>query len=355
MHTLYPVFDYVKKLGRAGQINNELWMCYSASGAAFQFEGKQLQITLTGDDRCEQENMKENLARVKVFVDGICTHDLMMDEKEKKVSIIEANAKENHLVEIIKVSESAMSTCGIRSLATDENAVVKPAQRKERYIEFAGDSITCGYGVDDEVAEHSFKTSTEDATKAYAYLTAQALKADHSLVSLSGYGIISGYSGDGVRRPDQLLPTYYEKMGFSYGSMQGVYPQDVAWNFENRQPDVVVINLGTNDQSFTRNIKELCEEYCSAYRTFIRKIRSKNPNAYIVSMLGVMGEDLCPFAEKAVATYQAETGDARVSFHRFTEQLNEDGRAADWHPSQITHRKTADKLMNIIKGIMNWS
>ena len=354
MHTLYPVFDYVKKLGRAGQINNELWMCYSASGAAFQFEGKQLQVTLIGDDRCEQENMNENLARVKVLVDGNCTHDLMMDEKEKKISIIGTQTKENHLVEIIKVSESAMSTCGIRSMETDEDAVVRPAQQKERCIEFAGDSITCGYGVDDEVAEHSFKTATEDATKAYAYLTAQALKADHSLVSLSGYGIISGYSGDGIRRPDQLLPTYYEKMGFSYGSMQGVYPQDVAWNFQERQPDVVVINLGTNDQSFTRNIEELCEEYCSAYQAFIRKIRSRNPNAYIVSMLGVMGEDLCPYAEKAVATYKAETGDTRISFYRFNEQLDEDGRAADWHPSQRTHRKTADKLMNIIKGIMNW-
>lgn len=354
MKIIYPVFDHVKLLGRAGHINSDLWMCYSASGAAFIFEGKQLQITLTGDDRCVLENMNENLARVKVLVDGICTNDLMMDEKEKEISIIETDVKEKHLVEIIKASESAMSTCALRSISTDDDAKVTPAQLKERYIEFAGDSITCGYGVDDEVAEHSFRTSTEDATKAYAYLTAKALDADHSLASLSGYGIISGYSGDGLRRPDQLLPTYYGKMGFSYGSMQGVYPQDVKWDFTTRQPDVVVINLGTNDQSFTRNIEALCEEYCSTYQAFIRNIRSKNPNAYILCMLGVMGEALCPYAEKAVEIYKKETGDTKISFHGFTEQLAEDGRAADWHPSQLTHRKTADKLFHIIKSIMNW-
>lgn len=354
MRTIYPVFEYVKQIGRTGNINNNLWMCYSASGAAFQIEGKELHVSLHGDDRCMQPGMIENLARVKVFVDGTCIHDMMMDEKEKKLCIFKAAAKEKHFVEILKVSESAMSTCAICNFETDDDAHMYPAPKRDRYIEFAGDSITCGYGVDDEVAEHNFKTSTEDATKAYAYLTAQELNADHSLVSLSGYGIISGYSGDGFRRSDQLLPTYYEKMGFSYGSMQGLYPQDMKWNFAYRQPDVVVINLGTNDQSFTRNIADLCAEYCNAYQAFIRNIRSKNPDAYIVCMLGVMGEALCPFAEKAVEIHKKETGDARISFHGFTEQLNEDGRAADWHPSKLTHRKTADKLSNIIKNIMNW-
>lgn len=354
MRTIYPVFEYVKPIGRTGNINNNLWMCYSATGVAFQIEGKELYVSLHGDDRCMQPGMAENLARVKVFVDGTCTHDLMMDEKEKKLCIFKADAKENHCIEILKVSESAMSTCAICNFETDDDAYMYPAQKQEHYIEFAGDSITCGYGVDDEVAEHNFKTSTEDATKAYAYLTAKGLNADHSLVSLSGYGIISGYSGDGIRRPDQLLPTYYEKMGFSYGGMQGIYPQDVQWDFSQRQPDAVIINLGTNDQSFTRGIDELCQEYSNAYRTFISTIRRNYPDAYIFCMLGVMGEALCPFAEKAVEAHKLATGDNRISFHGFSEQLEEDGRAADWHPSRLTHLKTAEKLSMIIKKIMNW-
>lgn len=354
MRTKTSVYSHVKLLGRAAELNDNLWMCYSASGASFMFAGKELNIIFLGDDRCEMQGMEENLARMKVYVDGVCTHDFLMDEREKKISIIKADAREHHKIQVLKVSESAMSTCAIHSFETDDDASIHPLDMRERYIEFAGDSITCGYGVDDEVAEHNFKTSTEDATKAYAYLTAKKLNADHSLVSLSGYGIISGYSGDGERRADQLLPSYYEKTGFSFGSMQGVYPQDRNWHFDKRQPDVVVINLGTNDQSFTRNIPELCEEYCSSYQAFIRLVRKNNPDAYIVCILGIMGEDLCPYAEKAVTSYRRETGDTRISFHRFAEQAIEDGRAADWHPSQLTHKKAADKLSGIIKGIMNW-
>lgn len=56
------------------------------------------------------------------------------------------------------------------------------------------DSITCGYGVDDEDRSHQFSTKTEDATKAYAYKTAQLLNADYSLVSYSGHGVVLGYT-----------------------------------------------------------------------------------------------------------------------------------------------------------------
>ena len=354
MKEFRPMIEHIKPIGRVMQKDNALWMCYSATGAAFQFTGKSLSIVLCGDDRAESKGMEENLARVKIYVDGNCTKDLMMNEKEKRVSVIDDDVINYHLVEVLKVSESAMSTVMLKCILADDDAVILPAEKKNRIIEFAGDSITCGYGVDDEVAEHSFKTSTEDATKAYAYMTAQKLNADHSLVSLSGYGIISGYSGDGERRPDQLLPTYYEKMGFCYGSMNGEYPQNVSWDFSALQPDVVVINLGTNDQSFTREIESLCEEYCATYQTFISTIRRNNPNAYILCMLGVMGEALCPMARKAVDRYRKETGDSRISFHWFKEQLDEDGRAADWHPSQKTHCKVSEQLAQIIKETMNW-
>ena len=51
-------------------------------------------------------------------------------------------------------------------------------------IEVIGDSITCGYGVDDEDENHQFTTATEDVTKAYAYKTAKALDAEYSICLL---------------------------------------------------------------------------------------------------------------------------------------------------------------------------
>lgn len=353
MQTILPNKDNVKYIGRVMQVNNALWMCYSATGAAFKFSGKKLTVWIQGDDRCQNSGMEGDLARIKIMLNGTCKIDTMITDKENSFMVIDGEETITCCVEILKVSETAMSTCALSKIMTDAEATVSPVPEKDCYIEFAGDSITCGYGVDDEVADHNFKTDTEDATKAYAYLTAQLLNADHSLVSISGYGIISGYSGDGIRRADQLLPTYYEKIGFSYGCFEGIYPQDVAWDFSVRQPDLVVINLGTNDDSFTGENLALQEEYCREYQHFIKTVRRNNPTAKILCMLGIMGERLCPMVEKAVLEYSSETGDQNIRFAHFTEQLIEDGRAADWHPSQLTHRKAAEKLSALVRDYLN--
>lgn len=354
MKTISPGYDMVRPVGRTLIKDRRLWMAYSATGCAFEFHGKELQLILNGDDRCETEAGPNNSARMQIRINGNVVVDLMLKNRETTLSLLQENEPVKCLVEVMKVSETAMSTAALSAILTDDSAVVKPAVEKKRKIEFVGDSITCGYGVDDEVAEHNFKTETEDATKAYACLTAKALNAEHSLVSISGYGIISGYSGDGERRKEQLLPDYYEKLGFSYGSMMGDYPQNFKWDFQAWQPDLIVINLGTNDQSFTRAKTELCEEYCQAYQCFLGVVRKNNPDAEILCLLGMMGTALCPMVEKAVNIYSAQTGDGKVHFLPLEEQLRQDGWAADWHPSQITHVKNAEIVTAYIKKLMNW-
>lgn len=49
---------------------------------------------------------------------------------------------------------------------------------------------------------------------------------------------------------------------------------------------------------------------------------------------------------------KAETGDAKVFTMKFDAQNAADGIAADWHPSEKTHEKAAEKLVSEIKEIM---
>ena len=115
------------------------------------------------------------------------------------------------------------------SNSVNENGIVTPGKEREFKIEFVGDSITCGYGVDDPVKEHHFKTSTEDATKTYAFKTAQALNADWSFVSVSGWGIISGYTGDAKKNANSVIPRVYDKLGFSWGNtIFGINPGNIS-------------------------------------------------------------------------------------------------------------------------------
>ena len=204
--------DTAKLVGRTYLNDDVLWAAFSGAGAEFIYTGKKLDITIVGDAASTAGNA-DNYARVAVYVDGERVIDDMLDEKEKTYTAFESDSEKSVDVQIIKLSECAMSTIGIKPIKLGEGEKIEPAKAKNLKIEFIGDSITCGYGVDDPDKEHHFKTSTEDVTKAYAYKTAQALDADYSMVSISGYGIISGYTDSG-KKPEQTIPQYYDKLGF---------------------------------------------------------------------------------------------------------------------------------------------
>ncbi|MBE5804315.1 MAG: GDSL family lipase [Clostridiales bacterium] len=351
MNTFTPTWENVKPLGRTQQLEDSLWLCFSGTGAEFTAECTQLSITMAGDSAV---SAPANRTRLAIEVNGLRVVDDMLDAAEKTYAVWESDAPQNLTVRIIKLSETAMSTCAIKAITTDA-ASIQPTPARSRRIEFIGDSITCGYGADDEVAEHSFTTATENVTHSYAYKTAQALDADYSMVSISGYGIISGYTGTGESKVTaQLLPTYYEKLGFSYAWYQGQTPANVAWDFAAYTPDLIVVNLGTNDDSYTRDDPERQEDYRAQYTEFLKVIRHNNPEARILCTLGIMGDRLYPQVEKAVAAYSGETGDTNISCMKFDVQLFSDGYSADWHPSQKTHTKAADKLTRHITQLMGW-
>ncbi len=341
----------VRLIGRVMPLEDTVWMALSGTGIEFSVTGTFTKVTLAADDTWS--DVPENRARVAVYADGVRVADVMLDAPEITVTAFETDVEETHVVQVIKLSESAMSTCGISVIATDGE--ITPTENKSHLIEFIGDSITCGYGVDDEDRDHHFATGTEDVTKAYAYKTAEALSVDYSMVSFSGYGIISGYSGDGEKVANQLVPEYYEKFGFSYGTYKEEHkPQNTVWDFTKRQPDLVVINLGTNDMSYVLDQEDRREEYISGYVAFLKTVRKNNPTARLLCVLGIMGEALCPAVEDVVDRYKKETGDRKVSYMGFHEQLREDGLAADWHPTEITHTKAAQKLAEEIRHCMGW-
>lgn len=354
MKTYLPSKDNIKPLGRTCFIDNTLWMAFSGTGAAFTFCGTKAVVTMLADDTAAVPGNEENWARVAIYVNGSRVVDAMMDQPRKEFLIFESEQPTECSVEIVKLSETAMSTMGIESIFLDAEEGIHPAAEKTHFVEIVGDSITCGYGVDDEVAEHHFVTGTEDVTRAYAYRTAQALGVDYSLVSISGYGIISGYVDPGQPpKPEQTIPQYYEKLGFSYGKFKGHSPAETPWDFS-RQPDLVVINLGTNDDSYTQDDTDRQEVYRAAYVNFIKLVRSRNPRAKILCVLGIMGDRLFPAVERVVSDYSAETGDQNIDTMKFDVQLAEDGYVADWHPTAVTHTKAAKKLTRKIKKLMGW-
>ncbi len=357
MKKLLPDAKRVKFIGRTFMTGGVLWSAFSGTGIEFIFEGKKLFVTLMADGIVGSDIESPDYARYAVYVDNRRVLDGMLDEKTKTLEIFNLPSAVKAKVKILKISECAMSTMGISLIETNSKATLTPTPAKARRIEFIGDSITCGYGVDDENELHSFKTSTEDCTGAYAYKTAAALKADHSLVSVSGYGIISGYTGTGEEKiPEQTVPQYYKKLGFSYQKFgDTTAPQDIMWDFSRFVPDAIVINLGTNDDSYCLDHEDRQREYSDEYKKFLSVVRGENPYAHIFCTVGIMGERIFKALKTAVDEYKKETGDKNITTFCFTEQDSKnDGYAADYHPTRKTHDKAALALTDLVREAMGW-
>lgn len=340
--------QYVKMLGRTHNENGILWLAHSASGVEFTVKGTQCSVKIVGDSMISAE---DNQARFAAYVDGERVVDEMITQSEVTYDVFSYDEEKEVTVRLMKISEAANSILGIDEITVTSEEDIAPTEEKELKIEFIGDSITCGYGVDDEDRNHHFSTKTEDATKAYAYKTAELLDADYSLVSYSGHGIVSGYTTQGKKVAAQQLPNKYECLAISSGTgYNGFNAAGVDWDFSRFVPDIIVINLGTNDNSYTGKDEELIKEYSDGYVKFLEKVRKNNADAHIICAFGVMGADLYDAICTAAENYTAETGDTNISTLRLSTQDGSTGYAADWHPTAATHDIAASELADYISA-----
>ncbi len=329
----------VKLIGRTLAKNGVTWLVQSGSAVEFTVTGTEASVTIAGDGNVYSEEKWR--PRYGVFLDGKLLTDVVMDEKEQTVKLFSASQSRTVTVKIIHLSEANNGAVGVKSIevTSDKKTPIKPTEKKSLSIEYIGDSITCAYGVEAPSQYESFSTGTENFTKSYAYLTSQILDADYSAVSYSGYGIISGYSSDGKANIDSLVPNCYTLVG---------KPTDYAveWDFVSHQNDVVVINLGTNDDSYcSKDLQSRAADFQKEYEAFLKTVREYNPESYIICTLGIMGcEELYPYIEKAVAN----VGDTKISCFQSPTQNSANGLGADWHPSELTHQQNAYLLADKI-------
>lgn len=357
----------VRTIGRVFVYNDVLWLSYSGCGIEFVCNGG-FCATLIADDMIHAADAEIHYARYAVLMDGVQIRGGRLAESE---SVIEAEAEGEHTFRIIKLSESADSSLGIREISglaaaspNDAEFDFRPSESPELKIEIIGDSITCGYGVEGSLAE-TYTTATENVSEAWAYKTAGRLGADYSIVSRSGAGIISGYTGDGIKNTENLLPEVYDKMGCSLSTLDGkVFPADFEYDFT-YEPDLIIVNLGTNDISYCMPYDEKGQLRISGeeaverrrdfhvhYKEFISHVRERNPFSKIMCILGVMGTVLNDEVEMVVSELNA-AGDSRIFSMSLAEQdAAHDGYGTDYHPSKVTQNKLTDAVVGRIKEII---
>ncbi len=272
----------------------------------------------------------------------------LMGERDSVVTLATALSQGVHTIRLMYIIEGYDLKPDFRGFILDKGAtLLPPPALPARTIEFIGNSITCGYGNESVEKSDPFEYETENHYMTYAQLTCRALDACAHVVARSGIGVYRSYDGPKTGTPDNVMTTEYE--------YTNLYDRSEKWDFSRYQPQLVCINLGTNDLSTNNYDVKLLK---AAYKKFLSQVRSHNPKAKIVylcgSMLGGKELDIAKKTLNDVVTEANKQGDKEVYRFDFTPQTGDIHYGASWHPSKWQHEKMAAELSAYLRALMQW-
>jgi lysophospholipase L1-like esterase len=328
----------------------------NAAGPAFAFPAVSMRVRFTGDAldlrlRDSGTGTATSTNFYDVSIDGGTPTRLQMTAGEQLYPLARDLAAGEHTAEIVKrVESSGNSGKGqVLGFRVREGSTLLPVTPKPLRVEFIGDSITCGYGneVSTTMPEmFPFTTINENANAAYGAVAARLLDAEYVAVAISGRGVQRNYSDGG----GELAPAY----------SAATLPDDPAappWDFSRYTPDVVVINLGTNDFSPPGPDHPA---YITAYTNFLTQVRGHYPDALLLAVVGTMLSDGFPAGVNAWTTNQADVsgvvnaltaqGDEKVHYLALTPQSAPFGE--DYHPTLATHQTMGTAVANEIQRLL---
>jgi lysophospholipase L1-like esterase len=219
-----------------------------------------------------------------------------------------------HHLTLSKRNEAASGYATFDGLRIDPKGKVNTPVAHHYRLKFIffGDSITAGACNEDGPNDQWDSRRTHNANKSYAAFTAQALDADWENISVSGMGIVTGYVPFVASR---IWDRLYPKADSPRADL-------ASW-----KPDVVFVNYGENDTSFTqRHGQPFPAAFAKDYVSYVEGLRSAYPKAEIVLLRGGMSggaenPDLRAAWTQAVG--QLEKADSRIAhfvFNHFTAQ-----------------------------------
>lgn len=294
-----------------------------------------------------------------VSIDGAPLPKLAPEMGVTRYLVSEELAPGEHEIVIAKRTEASIGRAAFLGLDVAGELLPAPPAPELR-IEFIGDSITAGAGV--EAADGSPECSApampgadggwgqpyNNANVTYAAVAARELGADYHLTAVSGIGLVRNYSFQYDARP---MPEIYH---LTFPEMIAGNTWDMtAWDMSRFVPNVVVVALGTNDFSPGDNPPDdprpnmQIPAYVDAYEAFLTTLRSTYPEAEIFVLSSPMLGNGWPqptdtFADdlRAAVTQVAErfnaAGDAKV--HPYITSTVQPGLGCGTHPSVEQHR-----------------
>lgn len=336
------------RLGRMRERDGGLAMVWT--GTQLSFRVKSDSIWLHAEPEPERASRPpDHLVYLTVIIDDEPPRNLALPYDRTRYLVATGLGDGAHTVTLFKRTEAMTGSVVLKSIELSEGGEwLAPPPQPERLIEFIGNSITCGYGNLGDPA-CSFSAETEDGYQTYAALATRQVRARMQTVCYSGRGVWRNYD----QTQTGLLPELYLRY----------HPLDstATYPFNDPSPDVVVINLGTNDFS-SGNPPE--KPFVQAYAELIRTVRQYHPKAAVVLLTGPMlnqddGELRRPlstqkqYLDAVVAQLSAE---GMTDLYRFdlSPQVDGESYGCNFHPAVAKHRQNGQELARFLAQTFDW-
>ena len=312
---------------------------------SFDWSGVQCRVKFTGQSialRCS--DTKANYYNVWFDKGTEESPDLVIRTSGRDTTMVLAErlGKGVHCMTLLKRTEGEQGRTTFHAFAT-AGELLQAEPVRERYIEFVGDSYSCGYGTENSTRDDPFKAETENCNLTYAAVISRYFNADYNLVSHSGRGIARNYDDWGKDISGSTMPEKYDRL-FDEFAKPDCPPAG-------KTPDLVVIYLGAND--FSTGKQPSMNAFCKNYIKLLGKIRER------------YGEDvplLCLAAklDPGIHVYVREacrrSGMEKIWSVALQDGVHDDAGdlGASWHPNYSGHRKMASVIIPYVSTITGW-
>ena len=309
-------------MGRFDRSQGNPRSTWSGSTARTRIDGTDVSIALDGPSGIHFQTV----------VDGMVTGEFTTGDGAQSYVVATGLPAGEHDIEVVRRNEGyfGIVTYNGFELGADTTTVETPWPY-DLHIEFIGDSLTAGYGIECNSGNENFSAATESAYSSYAMVTGRILEASVHLIAFSGKGVFQNYGGN----TDEPMPVLWPR------TLTG--QADPEWDWLERPADVVVINLGTND--FSAAIQQ--SDFVDAYVALLGDVRSHYPEATIV---GVTWAHWGADHEGWVTGAFDQFADPETTTERF-EILAEEGYGCDYHTNVVTNQRFGEQLAERIAGL----
>jgi len=273
---------------------------------------------------------------LEIIVDNNTPVRLKLTEKTNTVKIAEGLSDGEHTVTLVKNTESGIGYLEFLGFRCKKLVALPP--KPTRKLEFVGNSITCGTGMDLSVfpCNQGQWYDQHNAYMAYGPRVARQLGAQWYLTSVSGIGLIHSCCDMTI-----TMPQVFDKVNQRANA--------IPWDFSRYEPDAITVCLGQNDG------RQDSTKFCGAYVQFIKTIRGHYPNAEIITLTSPMADStLTPVLKRyltGVVNQLNSSGDRKVHSYFFSRSYN---RGCGGHPDLADHELIANELSAYLKKTLGW-